>query len=78
MNKLIDKLSNDRVGIVIFAGRAYLQMPLTSDHSAAKMYLASATPETIPAQGTVIADALKMCNASFNSKEKKIQSRYFN
>jgi tetratricopeptide (TPR) repeat protein len=74
LNKLIDKLSNDRVGIVIFAGRAYLQMPLTSDHSAAKMYLASATPETIPAQGTVIADALKMCNASFNSKEKKYKA----
>ncbi len=74
LNKLIDKLSNDRIGIVIFAGRAYLQMPLTADHSAAKMYLASATPETIPAQGTVIADALKMCNASFNSKEKKYKA----
>jgi tetratricopeptide (TPR) repeat protein len=74
LNKLIDRLSNDRIGIVIFAGRAYLQMPLTSDHSAAKMYLASATPETIPAQGTVIADALKMCNASFNSKEKKYKA----
>jgi Ca-activated chloride channel homolog len=74
LNKLIDKLSNDKVGIVIFAGRAYLQMPLTADHSAAKMYLASATPETIPAQGTVIADALKMCYASFNSKEKKYKA----
>jgi tetratricopeptide (TPR) repeat protein len=74
LNKLIDKLSNDRIGIVIFAGRSYLQMPLTADHSAAKMYLASATPETIPAQGTVIADALKMCNASFNSKEKKYKA----
>ncbi len=74
LNKLIDKLSNDRVGIVIFAGRAYLQMPITADHSAAKMYLASATPETIPAQGTVIADALKMCNASFNGKEKKYKA----
>ncbi len=74
LNKLIDKLSNDKVGIVIFAGRAYLQMPLTADHSAAKMYLASATPETIPAQGTVIADALKMCYASFNNKEKKYKA----
>jgi tetratricopeptide (TPR) repeat protein len=74
LNKLIDKLSNDRIGIVIFAGRAYLQMPLTADHSATKMYLAAATPETIPAQGTVIADALKMCNASFNAKEKKYKA----
>jgi tetratricopeptide (TPR) repeat protein len=74
LNKLIDKLSNDRIGIVVFAGKAYLQMPLTADHSAAKMYLAAATPETIPAQGTVIGDALKMCFASFNTKEKKYKA----
>ena len=57
LNKLIDKLSNDRIGIVVFAGKAYLQMPLTADHSAAKMYLSAATPETVPTQGTVIGDA---------------------
>ncbi len=74
LNKLIDKLSNDRVGIVVFAGKAYLQMPLTADHSAAKMYLSAATPETVPTQGTVIGDALKMCYASFNTKEKKYKS----
>jgi tetratricopeptide (TPR) repeat protein len=74
LNKLIDKLSNDRIGIIIFAGRAYLQMPLTGDHSAAKMYLASATPDAVPTQGTVIADALKSCNASFNGKDKKYKS----
>ncbi len=74
LNKLIDKLSNDRVGIIVFAGKAYLQMPLTADHSAAKMYLSAATPETVPTQGTVIGDALKMCYASFNTKEKKYKS----
>jgi tetratricopeptide (TPR) repeat protein len=74
LNKLIDKLDNDRIGIVVFAGKAYLQMPLTADHSAAKMYLASATPETITTQGTVIGDALKMCFASFNEKEKKYKA----
>ena len=63
LNKLIDKLSNDRIGIIVFAGKAYLQMPLTADHSAAKMYLSAATPETVPTQGTVIGDALKMCYA---------------
>ena len=72
--KLIDKLDNDRIGIVVFAGKAYLQMPLTADHSAAKMYLSSATPQTIPTQGTVISDALKMCYSSFNSKEKKYKA----
>ncbi len=74
LSKLIDKLSNDRVGIVVFAGRAYLQMPLTGDHGAAKMYLASASTDVVPTQGTVIADALRMCNASFNSKEKKYKA----
>ena len=74
LGKLIDKLSNDRVGIVVFAGRAYLQMPLTGDHGAAKMYLSSASTEIVPTQGTVISDALKLCNASFNTKEKKYKA----
>ncbi len=74
LGRLMDRLSNDRIGIVVFAGKAYLQMPLTGDHSAAKMYLSSATPETVPTQGTVIADALKMCFASFNAKEKKYKA----
>jgi Ca-activated chloride channel family protein len=74
VSKVIDKLSDDKVGIVIFAGRAYLQMPLTTDHSAAKMYLSSASPDDVPAQGTVISQALKMCYAAFNTKEKKYRS----
>lgn len=74
LSKLVDRLSNDRIGIVVFAGKAYLQMPLTADHSAAKMYLAAASPESVPAQGTVIGDALKMCYSSFNTKEKKYKA----
>lgn len=74
ITKLIDKLSDDRIGIVVFAGRAYLQMPLTYDHAAAKMYLSSATTDVVPTQGTIIGDALKMSYAAFNSKEKKYKS----
>ena len=74
LSRLIDKMGNDRVGIVIFAGKAYLQMPLTGDHAAAKMYLSSASTESVPTQGTVIGDALKMCYASFNTKEKKYKA----
>jgi len=74
IGKLIDNLENDRIGIVLFAGRAYLQMPLTGDHGAAKMYLSSASTEIVPTQGTVIADALKMCYSAFNSKEKKYKA----
>ncbi len=74
LSRLVDKLGNNRIGIVIFAGKAYLQMPLTGDHAAAKMYLSAATTESVPTQGTVIGDALKMCYASFNNKEKKYKA----
>ena len=74
IGKLIDKLTNDRIGIVLFAGKAYLQMPLTSDHGAANLYLSSASPQMVPTQGTVIADALKMCNLSFNERDTKYKS----
>lgn len=74
ISRLIDKLADDRIGIVVFAGKAYLQMPLTTDHAAAKMYLNTASPDVVPTQGTVIADALKMCYAAFNTKEKKYRS----
>lgn len=71
---LTEKLENDRIGLVLFAGRSYLQMPLTSDHGAARMYIQQASPDAVPTQGTVIAEALKMANAAFNSKERKYKS----
>lgn len=74
VNKLIDKLRNDRVGLVLFAGRAYLQMPLTTDHSSAKIYVNSASPESVPAQGTVIGEALTISNNAFGQKEKKFKT----
>ena len=74
INKLIDKLRNDRVGLVLFAGRAYLQMPLTTDHASAKIYLNSASPESVPAQGTVIGEALTISNNAFGQKEKKYKT----
>lgn len=70
VSKIIDNLPDDKVGLVIFAGRAYLQMPITIDHEAAKMYLSSASPDDVPTQGTVISDALRMCYSAFDPKEK--------
>lgn len=72
--RLTDKLENDRIGLVVFAGRAYLQMPLTTDHGAARMYIQQASPDIVPTQGTVIGEALKMANMAFNSKERKYKS----
>lgn len=74
ISKIIDNSPDDRIGLVIFAGRAYLQMPITIDHEAAKMYLAAASPDDVPTQGTVISDALKMCYAAFNPNDKTFKS----
>jgi len=74
VTRLVDNLDNDRIGIVLFAGRAYVQMPLTADHAAAKLYMQNASPESVPAQGTVIAEALKISNTAFNSKDRKFKS----
>lgn len=72
--KIINNSPDDRIGLVIFAGHAYLQMPLTIDHEAAKMYLSAVSPDDIPTQGTVISDALKMSYAAFNPKDKTFRS----
>jgi Ca-activated chloride channel family protein len=74
MMLLTEKLNNDRIGLILFAGRAYLQMPLTTDHGAARMYIQDASPDAVPTQGTVIGEALKMANTAFNSKERKYKS----
>lgn len=73
-NKLMDQLQNDRIGLVIFAGRAYMQMPLTTDHSAARLYINNASPEAVPTQGTVVAEALRIANTGFNKKDKKYKA----
>lgn len=74
LTKIVDKLGSNRLGIVVFAGEAYLQMPLTSDLAAAKLYISNASPEAVPTQGTDIDKALTICNSSLNTKEKKYKA----
>ncbi|WP_295126608.1 VWA domain-containing protein [uncultured Chitinophaga sp.] len=71
VTRLMEKLDNDRIGLVVFAGNAYLQMPLTVDYSAARMFLATVSPDMIPTQGTEIAQAIQISNEAFNKKERK-------
>lgn len=71
---MLDKMKNDRVGLVVFAGRAYLQVPLTIDYSAMKMMLQNVNPGLVPTQGTVISEAISMAQQSFSQKEKKYKS----
>lgn len=72
--RMIDNMSNDRVGLIVFAGRAYLHVPLTVDYSAVKMMLQNVSPDMVPAQGTVIGDALQMGLESFSQNERKYKS----
>ena len=74
VGSLIDRLNNNRVGLVLFAGRAFLQMPLTTDFSVAKLYVSNASPDAVPVQGTVVGDALQLCGNSLNTKEKKYKA----
>lgn len=74
ISSLIDKMGDNRVGLVLFAGRAFLQMPLTSDFAIAKLYVADASPNAVPMQGTVVGDALRLCDNSLDTKEKKFKA----
>lgn len=72
--KLIDNLQNNRIGLVVFAGYAYAQMPLTFDYDAAKMYVSSANPANISAQGTSISDAFDKANILFGEDNDRFKS----
>ncbi|TKC62457.1 VWA domain-containing protein [Pedobacter hiemivivus] len=66
ISQLIDNLHNDRIGIIIFAGEAYVQLPITTDYSAAKLFLNNITTDIVPTQGTAIGAAIDMGMKSFN------------
>lgn len=70
ISKMIDEMINDRLGIVIFAGKAYKQLPITTDYAAAKMFLETVGPSMVPTQGTNIADAIDLAATSFNLEEE--------
>lgn len=65
ISKLIDNLQGDRVGIVVFAGKGYIQLPLTNDYAASKMFLSTINPSLIPTQGTAIAHAINLASGTF-------------
>jgi Ca-activated chloride channel homolog len=73
ISKLIDKFEEDQIGIVVFAGKAQVLLPMTTDYATAKMMTMSANPDIIPTQGTAIGEAINLSTASFdkNSKNKK-------
>ncbi len=72
--QLTDQLPGNKIGLIVFAGEAYLQMPLTADAAATKMFVSNATPDIVTVQGTVISDALNLCKTSLDVKEKKYKA----
>lgn len=74
VSQLLNKISNNRVGLVLFAGRAFLQMPLTPDYSVAGLYISNASPDAVPVQGTVISAALQQSKNALDTKEKKYKA----
>ncbi|MDH3648705.1 MAG: VWA domain-containing protein [Saprospiraceae bacterium] len=68
--KLTNKLRGERIGLILFAGNAYLQMPLTTDYAAAQLFIRSASPELAGTQGTAIGDAISTAMEYFDQNEK--------
>jgi len=71
ISRFIDKLENDRIGLIIFAGQAYVQLPITTDFNAAKLFLSTIDTDIIPTQGTAIGSAIDLAMRSFVGEENK-------
>ena len=69
LSKMIDNMVDDKVGLVVFAGEAFTQLPITCDYVSAKMFLNTISPKLIPTQGTAIGAALQTAIRSFGSQE---------
>lgn len=72
INKLIDQLNNDKIGLVVFAGESFLQLPITTDYSAAKLLLSTVDVDMIGTQGTAIGSAIEMSKKSFDMNNRKV------
>ncbi|MBR3709467.1 MAG: VWA domain-containing protein [Bacteroidales bacterium] len=70
INKLIGDLQGDRLGVIVFAEKAFVQLPITTDYAAAKMFLASVNTNSVASQGTAIGEAINLAMNSFSSDER--------
>lgn len=69
--KLTDRLHSDKIALIVFAGDAFVQLPMTTDYSAAKMFLQTITPKLVTNQGTAIGEAIKLGMKSFTPGDEK-------
>lgn len=73
ITKIVDKLKGDRIGIIVFAGEAYIQLPITSDYAAAKLFLTTINTGYIPTQGTAIGNAIALATKALTAREQEQQ-----
>ena len=71
ISSLVDKLHEDRIGLIIFAGSSFVQLPVTTDYVSAKMFLSSIDAGSVPVQGTAIGDAIHTAMKSFSAQSEK-------
>ena len=70
INKLISELQGDRIGVIVFADKAFVQLPITTDYGAAKMFLSSVNTNSVASQGTAIGEAINLAVKSFADDER--------
>jgi len=69
--RFVDKLQDDRIGLIVFAGQSFVQLPITTDYVSAKMFLGSVNTESVPVQGTAIGEAIRTAMRSFSDQSSK-------
>ena len=71
ISRIVDRLDGDRIGLIIFAGSSFVQLPITTDYVSAKMFLNSIDTQSVPVQGTAIGDAITTAAKSFSTQSEK-------
>lgn len=71
IGRIVDKLQDDRIGLIIFAGRSFVQLPITTDYVSAKMFLSNISTSSVPVQGTDIGEAIRTAIRSFSAESEK-------
>jgi len=71
ISRMVDKLQDDRIGLIVFAGSSFVQLPITADYVSAKMFLNSISTQSVPIQGTAIGDAILTASRSFSAQSDK-------
>lgn len=73
INRMVDRMSNDKIGLIVFAGDSYTQIPITDDYPSVKMFLSGAGPDMVSKQGTAIGSAIKLAVRSFSTDRDDYQ-----